>query len=107
MAGVIRVSGKDRQRTIDLLCKNDAGELMRQGNPPEREKQIGALTCGGGPSVGWTDGKHDALSALISHTPEVRRKLLGGVLLAAAVQQNGVAGCPACLAVEPIKHRSL
>lgn len=96
--------GEDRQGAVDLFGKYDAGKLMRQGQTAEGKKKVGALTCCGGPPIRRTDGEHEALNALIADTPDVRGKLLGGVLLAAAIEQNRVRWRAPPLAFKPIKE---
>lgn len=104
VTGVVGMAGEDRQGAVDLLGEYDAGKLMRQGQTAKGQKKVGALTCHGGPSIGGTDSEHEALSALIADAPNLRGELLRGVLLAAAIQQDGVGGGAAGLAVQPVEN---
>jgi len=98
------MAGQNGQGAVDLLGQHDSGELMRQSDLAERKKKIRALTCGRRPSVGGPDGEDEALSTLVTDASEVSGELLGGVLLAAAVEQNGVGRSAAGLAIQPLEH---
>jgi hypothetical protein len=104
---VVRVAGEDRQGAVNLFCEYDARKLVWEGQTAKRQKEVGALACNSGPPIDWADGEHKALNAIIANAPNVRRKLLGGVLLAAAIEQNRISGNPAWLAIQPFEDRSL
>jgi hypothetical protein len=105
--GVVGVAGQDGEGAVDLLGQYDAGKLVRQGHAAKGKEKIGALACGRRPSAGGTDGEHKPLNALIANASDVRSELLGGVLLAAAIQQNGVGGGTTGLTVYPIEECGL
>jgi len=107
MSRVVGVARQDSQGAVDLLRKYNPGELVRQGHWTEGKEKVGALPCGGGPTVGGTDGEHQTLSALITDASNARREFLRGVLLTAAIQKNGIRWGAASLTVQPIKDRRL
>jgi hypothetical protein len=107
VSGVVGMPGQDGQGAVDLFGQYNAGELVRQGHAAEGKEKVGALACGRGPSVGGTDGKYEALGALIANPPDVCGELLGGVLLAAAIQQDGIGWGATGLAIYPIKDGGL
>src|SRR5216683_953101 len=107
VAGVVGVAGENGQGPVYLLGQNHAGELMRQGHPPEGKKQIGTLTCGRRPPIRRSDGEHQALDALIANATEVRGELLRGELLAATIQQNGIRRSATRLTIQPIEQGGL
>jgi hypothetical protein len=93
------MAGKNRQSAVYLLSQNDAGELMRQGHPPERPKQVRPFPRHWRPAIRRSDGEHEALNSLVAEPAEVRGEFLRGELLAAAIQQNGVRRSAAGVAI--------
>lgn len=93
------MAGENRQSAINLLSQNDAGELMRQGHPPEGPKEIRPFTRRRRPPIRRSDGEHQTLNSLVAESAEVRGEFFRGELLAAAIQQNGVRRSAAGLAI--------
>ena len=93
------MAGKNGQGAVYLLGQNKAGKLMRQGHPPQREKQVGTLTRGRRPPIRRSDRKHQALDPLVAESAEMRSELSRGELLAETIEQNGVRRSAASLAI--------
>jgi hypothetical protein len=100
------MASKDGQGTVDLLGKYHTGKVMWQGKTTKGKKKVGALTGHRGPSIGRTNGEYDSLSSLISDVPDVHGELLGGVLLAATVEQDRI-GSTARLPIQPVEKGCL
>ena len=64
---MVRVAGENSRRTIDLLGKHDAGELVGERDKTEREEEVGALAGSSGPAVGRADGEYQPLDATSNH----------------------------------------
>ena len=79
---------QNRQRPVYLLRQHYPRKLMWQGHAAERKEQVCPLEGGARPSVRRTDGKDNFLDAAIAQAAKVRRKLLGGELLASTVKKN-------------------
>jgi hypothetical protein len=107
VAGVVGVPRKNSKSTVNLLGQYNPSELMRQSNTPKRKKQIGAQACYRRPPISRPDAEHQPLGPLVSDTAKVRGELLGAVLLAAAIQQNGIGRGTARLAVQPVEDGGL
>ena len=58
----------------------------------------------GGPAVGGADGEDEALGAVVAETADAGSEVLGGELLAAAVEQDGVCAGAAGLLIEPFEE---
>ena len=84
------MSSKNSERTVYLLSQNNAGELMRQGHPAQRKKQVGPLTRGGRPAIRRSDGKDEPLDPFIAEAPQVGGELFRRELPSATVEQNGM-----------------
>jgi hypothetical protein len=100
---MVGVAGQDSQGAVDLFGEYDTSKLMWEGQTAERKEKIGALACCNGPPIGGTDSEHKALRAPIANAPDLPGKLFRGVLLAAAIQQNGIGRCAAWLAIQPVE----
>jgi hypothetical protein len=107
VAGVVGVAGENGKSTVNLLGQYNPGELMRQGDTPKGKKQVGALACCRRPPISRPDAEHQPLGTLVSDTAKVRGELLGAVLLAATIQQNGIGRGTAGLAVQPVEDGGL
>ena len=101
------MAGQNGESAVHLLGQYDAGQLMRQRHAPKRKKQVGALACDRRPSIRRSDGEHQALNALIADAAELRGELIGRVLLATTIQQDGISWSASGLAIQPIDHRRL
>ena len=104
---MVRVACEDGEGSVNLLGQYNAGELMRQRHPPQRKKKVGPLACCSRPPISGPDGKHQTLYTVVANAPDVRCELLGGVLLTATIQQNGIGWDAPGLAVQPVKDGSL
>jgi hypothetical protein len=104
VTGVVGVAGEDGEGAVELLGEDDAGQLVGQGDESEREEEVGPGAGGGGPAVGWTDGEDEALGAVVAEAAEASGEVLGGELLAAAVEENGVGVGAAGLLLEPFEE---
>ena len=82
------MAGEDGEGAVDLLGQDGTGEFMGQGDVAEGEDKAGACACGGGPAVGGTDGEDDGLRAGVAEAAEVGGEVVGGELLATAVEKN-------------------
>lgn len=101
MAGVVGVTGEDGEGAVDLFGEDGAGEFVGQGDEAEREDKAGVAAGGVGPSVVGPDGEDYRLRAGVAETAEVSGEVLGGELLAAAVEEDEDRGGAGGLAVEP------
>ena len=84
------VAGEDGEGAVELLGKDDTGEFVGQGDESEREEEVGAGAGVGGPAVRRADGEDEPLGAVVAETADAGGEGLGGELLAAAVEQDGV-----------------
>src|SRR6202011_4731117 len=85
----------------------DAGELVGEGEASEGVDEVGAVAGGLGPSVGGADVEGEALGSVVAETANAGGELLGGELLAAVVEQDGVGADAAGVLVEPGEERGL
>jgi len=99
------MTGEDGESAIDLLGEDDAGKLVRKSHAAKREEEIGALASGGGPAVRRADGEDEVLGAGVAQIAETLGELVGGVLLASAVEEHSVSSSTAGLAIEPFQQR--
>ena len=90
VAGVVGVAGEDGEGAVDLFGEDGAGEFVGQGErPKERMRSARARAAADQPSAGPMARTRDCV-------PESRRRprrageLLGGELLAAAVEEDRV-----------------
>ena len=93
------MAGENRQSAVYLLSQNDAGELMRQGHPPEGPKEVRSFPRRRRPPIRRSNGEHQTLNSLVAESAEMRGEFFRGELLAAAIQQNGVRRSAAGLAI--------
>ena len=77
---------------------------MGQGDESEGEEEVGAGAGVGGPAVGGADGEDEALGAVVAEPAEAGGEVLGGELLSAAVEQNGVGAGAAGLLIKPFEE---
>lgn len=98
---MVGVSGEDGGGAVELLGEDDAGELVGEGEAAEGEEEVGALVGGGGPAVGGTDGEDEALGSVVAEAADAGSEVLGGELLAAAIEQDAEGADAAGLLVEP------
>jgi hypothetical protein len=103
VAGVVGVAGEDSQGAVDLFGEYDTCKLMWEGQTAEGKKKVGAVACGSGPPIGGTDSEHKALRASIANASDLCGKLFRGVLLTAAIQQNGIGRRAAWLAIQQVQ----
>ena len=68
------MAGEDGEGAVELFGKDDAGEVVGEGDGAEGEKQAGSGASGGGPSVGGADGEDDGLCSGIAEAAEVGGK---------------------------------
>jgi hypothetical protein len=101
------MASQNSKRAIDLLGENGTGKLMRQRNAAKGEQKIGTLPCRGGPAVRRANRDDQALGAVIAQAAQMCGKLLRGVLLAAAIEQNRLGRGTAGLTVQPIEEGRL
>jgi hypothetical protein len=80
---------------------------MRQSDFPQGKKQVGASSRYRRPPIRGSDAKYKSLGTLVADAAEARRELLRGVLLAAAIQQNGICRRTAWLTIQPLEDGSL
>ncbi len=65
------------------------------------------LEGGGGPAVCGADGEDEALGAVVAEAAETGGELLGGELLAAAVEEDGKGADASRLVLQPFKEGGL
>jgi hypothetical protein len=104
VAGVVGVAGEDGEGAVELLGEDYAGEFVGQGDESEREEEVGSGAGVGGPAVGGADGEDEALGALVAKTADAGGEGLGGKLLAASVEQDGVGAGSTGLLIEPFEE---
>ena len=104
MSGVVGVAGEDGGGAVDLLGENDAGELVGEGDASEGEEELRLLAGGGGPAVGGTDGEDETLGAVVAETAEAGGELLGGELVATAVEKDAKGADAAGVVFEPMEQ---
>lgn len=78
MAGVIRVPGKNRQRSVDLFCQHHTGEFMGKCDAAKGENQVGARVGGRSPAAVRADGKDDCLRSGVAKPAQLGGKLFAG-----------------------------
>jgi hypothetical protein len=103
VARVVGVSSEDGGGAVDLLGQYNASELVGQGEASEGEEQVGADAGGRRPSVCRADTEHEALGAVVAKAADSGGEVLGGKLLAGAVEQDGMGADASRLLVEPGK----
>ena len=77
MARMVRVAGENREGPVYLLGQHHAGKLMRQGQAPKREKQVGTLTGSRRPSIRRSDGEYQTLRTLVADAADQRHHTVG------------------------------
>jgi hypothetical protein len=107
MARVVRMSGQNRQRSIDLFRCHYASQLMWQGDSAEREQQVRPLQRGSRPTIRRPHCHHHPLASSIAQVAEARGNFLRRELLATAVEQDYVCGSSSRLLRQPVQKSSL
>lgn len=101
------MSGKDRQRPIDLLRHYDPCQLMGQRHLSQGEQQVGALERGRRPAIRWAYRHHQPLAPPIAQVAQAGGKLPGRELLTAAFQQDDVCRTTTSLLRQPVQKPGL
>ena len=83
--------GQDGTRPVELLGKDEAGQLVGQGHGAERQHcEPGA--CCGAPTVGGPYGENEELRTCFFVDPDEPGQGFGGLRLAARVEQDNCRG---------------